>query len=58
MLKKGKSIDNYESQSLVAKTHDNRFNSSSPIFILCGKCYWCTKESSAFDYDDKLRIKI
>jgi hypothetical protein len=41
MLKEGKSIDNYESQSLVAKPRDNRFNSTSPTFILCGKCYWC-----------------
>jgi hypothetical protein len=41
LLKEAKSIANYEHQSLAAETRDDQFNSSSPTFILCGKCYWC-----------------
>ena len=42
MLKEGKSITNYEPQSLIAKTVDySPPPSSPPIFILCDRCYWC-----------------
>jgi hypothetical protein len=42
MLKEGKSITNYEPQSLIAKPIDNSTSPSSPpIFILCDRCYWC-----------------
>ena len=51
MLKEEISITNYDSQTLVAKTHD-RYQSSSPIFILCEICYWCAT------YFDKTRIPI
>ena len=48
MLKEKISLINYESQPLIAKTRD-RFQ-SSPIFILCDRCYWCAT------YFDKTRI--
>jgi hypothetical protein len=56
MLKEGISVNNYDSQTLIAKTHD-RFQSSSSsslqtIFILCDKCYWCAT------YFDKTRIPM
>jgi predicted Zn-ribbon and HTH transcriptional regulator len=36
------SLANRDSQSLIDKTPDcNRSSSSSPIFILCDRCYWC-----------------
>jgi hypothetical protein len=38
-----------DSPSLIAKTHD-RFQSSSPAFMLCDTCYWCAT------YLDKTRI--
>ena len=38
-----------DSPSLIAKTHD-RFQSSSPVFMLCDTCYWCAT------YFDKTRI--
>jgi hypothetical protein len=51
MLREGKSIANYESQSLIAKG-DDWFNSAYPVFILCGKCYWCAT------YFDKTRLPM
>jgi hypothetical protein len=39
MSKNGKAGDNYESQSLIAKTHD-RSQSLPAIFILCDTCHW------------------
>ena len=47
MSEKGKSITNYEYESIIGKT----LNRSLPsIFILCDKCYWCAT------YLDKTRI--
>ena len=41
-MKSATSLINYESQSLIANTHDNRIRpSSTPVFILCDRCYWC-----------------
>jgi hypothetical protein len=45
-----KSITNYDSQSLIAKTRGRSL--SPPIFILCDKCYWCAT------YFDKTKIPI
>jgi hypothetical protein len=45
-----KSITNYDSQSLIAKTRGRSL--LPPIFILCDKCYWCVT------YFDKTRIPI
>jgi hypothetical protein len=39
MSKNEKTVDNYESQSLIAKTCD-RSQSLPAIFILCDKCRW------------------
>ena len=52
MLKQGKSITNYESQSLIAKTPDRFLSSPQPIFILCDSCYWCAT------YFDKTRLPM
>jgi predicted Zn-ribbon and HTH transcriptional regulator len=49
MLKEEASLINYDSPDLIIKTPD-RSSSSSPIFILCDKCYWCAT------YFDKSRI--
>jgi hypothetical protein len=41
-MKSATSLINYESQSLIANTHDNHIRpSSTPVFILCDRCYWC-----------------
>jgi hypothetical protein len=50
MLKEGKSITNYDSQSLITKTHDRSI--LPPIFILCDTCHWCAT------YFDKTRIPM
>jgi predicted Zn-ribbon and HTH transcriptional regulator len=34
------SLINHDSQNLTAKNRD-RIKSSSPVFILCDRCYWC-----------------
>jgi phage FluMu protein Com len=49
MSKEVNPVTNYESQTLIAKTHGH-FQSSSPIFVLCDKCYWCST------YLDKTRL--
>lgn len=41
MSKEETSIINFEPRSLIAKTPDYRFSSSTPTFILCDECYWC-----------------
>ena len=48
MSKEEASLINYDSIGLIIKTPDR--SSSSPIFILCDKCYWCAT------YFDKSRI--
>jgi hypothetical protein len=50
MSKNGKTVDNYESQSLIAKTHDGF--QPAPIFILCETCHW------GATYFDKTRITM
>ena len=48
MSKSIKTIDDYEPQTLIAKTHDR--SQSIPIFILCDMCHW------AATYFDKNRL--
>jgi hypothetical protein len=48
MSKSIKTIDDYEPQTLIAKTHDR--SQSIPIFILCDTCHW------AATYFDKNRL--
>ncbi|MFL6458366.1 MAG: hypothetical protein ACJ71G_15545 [Nitrososphaeraceae archaeon] len=50
MSTQGKSLINYDSSNLIAKTPDRSPSSSPPIFILCDSCYWCAT------YFDKTRI--
>ena len=52
MSKEGISLINYDSPSLIIKTHDRSSSllSSPPVFILCDTCYWCAT------YFDKTRI--
>jgi hypothetical protein len=50
MSKNGKTVDNYETQSLIAKTHDGF--QAAPIFILCETCHW------GATYFDKTRITM
>ena len=48
MSKSIKTIDYYEPQALIAKTHDR--SQFIPIFILCDTCHW------AATYFDKNRL--
>ena len=48
MSKSIKTIDDYEPQTLIAKTRDR--SQSIPIFILCDTCHW------AATYFDKNRL--
>jgi hypothetical protein len=51
--KRGKSMTNHDSQSLISKTHGHiKSPPSIPIFILCDACYWCAT------YFDKTRIPM
>ena len=54
MSTQGKSLINYDSSNLIAKTPDRSPSSSSspPILILCDSCYWCAT------YFDKTRIPM
>ena len=47
-VKRRKIHTDYDSQSLITKTHDRSI--LPPIFILCDSCYWCAT------YFDKTRI--
>jgi predicted Zn-ribbon and HTH transcriptional regulator len=51
MLKEVNSVTNHDSQTLIAKVRDRPLV-SSPIFILCDRCYWCAT------YFDKTKIPM
>jgi hypothetical protein len=53
-MKSATSLINHDSQSLIAKTHDDDHirPSTSPVFLLCDRCYWCAT------YFDNRRLPI
>ena len=52
-MKSTTSLNNHDSQSLIAKTYNDYTKpSSSPVFILCDRCYWCAT------YFNNIRISV